>query len=73
MEFYISPGKARAVTPGTLSHTVLRAGGIPLPVLDWLISASLLPGVSPLTFVMGAPIPVGCPARKGHVGHQMLV
>lgn len=33
MELYISPGKARAVTPGTLSHTVGRAGGIPVSVL----------------------------------------
>lgn len=33
MEFYISPGRGRAIAPVTLSHKVLKAGGIPLSVL----------------------------------------
>lgn len=33
MEFYIPLGKSMAIRPGTLSHTLLRAGGVPLPVL----------------------------------------
>lgn len=38
-----------------------------------LSSASLVPGVSPLTFLIGALIPGGCSASKSHVGHQMFV
>lgn len=70
MELYISPGKGQGhntwdtVTPSAQSWWCSSIR---------LISAGLVPGVSPLTFVMGAPIPGGCPASKGHVEHQMFV